>query len=339
MAETVLVTGAAGFIASHCLLELHRQGYALRGTLRSLDRAGEVRATLRKAAGEDVPVECFAADLTSDAGWNEATQGVDSVLHVASPLPRVLPKDANDLIAPARDGALRLLRAASRSGVRRVVMTSSTAAICYGRGQIDRPFTEADWSDPNGADNSAYTKSKTYAERAAWEFIRSNASPMELVTVNPGAVLGPVLEKDYGTSAEIVLKLLRGDFPGIPNFDFPIVDVRDVAALHVAALESREAAGRRFLCVSGNMTMTEIADVLRAHVPDRAARIPRRKFPDWVVRIASLFDPVTRAVAFELGIRRVCDTTQARELLGFTPRPVADAVRATADSLFAHGIV
>jgi dihydroflavonol-4-reductase len=258
---------------------------------------------------------------------------------VASPLPRVLPKDAQALIGPARDGALRLLRAATRAGVRRVVMTSSTAAICYGRGQIARPFTEADWSDPEGRDNSDYTRSKTYAERAAWEFVANEGRGLELVTVNPGAVLGPVLEKDYGTSAEIVLKLMTGAFPGIPDFDFPLVDVRDVAELHVAALESPDAAGQRFLCVSGNMTMQEIADVLRAHLPERAHKLPRWRLPHWLVRVASLFDPVTRGVVFELGIRRECDTSNAAKRLGFAPRSVADAVRATADSLVAQGLV
>ena len=337
--ETVLVTGGSGFIATHCLLALHRAGYALRATLRSLDRKTELDAVLRKAAGADVRVDWFAADLLRDAGWREAVTGAAAVLHVASPLPRVLPKDPAALIEPARDGALRLLRAASRAGVRRVVMTSSTAAICYGRGQIDRPYTEADWSDPEGADNSSYTRSKTYAELAAWEFMRKEGGALELVTVNPGAVLGPVLEKDYGTSPEIVLKLMTGAFPGIPDFDFPIVDVRDVADLHVSALRTPEAAGQRFLCVSGNMNMREIADVLRAHLPERASKLPRRRLPHWMVRAASLFDPVTRAVVFELGTRRECDTSQARRVLGFAPRPVAEAVRATADSLIAQGLV
>lgn len=337
--QTVLVTGGSGFIATHCLLALHRAGYALRATLRSLDRAAELERVLRGAHGDEVPVQWCQADLTRDAGWAEAVRGVDGVLHVASPLPRVLPKDPAALIEPARDGALRLLRAAARAGVRRVVMTSSTAAICYGRGQIARPFTEDDWSDPEGADNSSYTRSKTYAERAAWEFMRTEGGPMELATVNPGAVLGPVLEQDYGTSAEIVLKLLTGAFPGIPDFDFPLVDVRDVAELHVAALRHPQAAGQRFLCVSGNLSMREIAEVLRAHVPAQARKIPRRSLPHWMVRAASLFDPVTRAVVFELGIRRECDTKKARTLLGFAPRPVAEAVRATADSLLAHGIV
>ena len=337
--ENVLVTGGSGFVATHCLLALHRAGFRLRATLRSLERAREVEAVLRRAHGGDVPVSWFQADLTRDAGWAEATAGAAFVLHVASPLPRILPRDPAELIEPARDGALRLLRAASRSGVRRVVLTSSTAAICYGRGQIDRAFTEADWSDPESRDNSSYTRSKTYAERAAWEFMQREAGATQLTTINPGAVLGPVLERDYGTSAEIVLKLMTGAFPGIPDFDFPIVDVRDVADLHVAALRAPDAAGERFLCVGGNMTMHEMASVLRAHMPERANKLPRRSLPHWMVRAASLFDPVTRAVIFDLGIRRVCDTSKARRLLGFAPRPLADTVRDTADSLVAQGIV
>lgn len=338
--ETVLVTGGAGFVATHCLLALHRAGYALRATLRSLDRSADLLRVLHAANGSAVPVEFVAADLTRDGGWDDAVKGAHGVLHVASPLPRVLPKNPAELIEPARDGALRVLRAAARAGVKRVVMTSSTAAVCYGRGQIARAYTEADWSDPEGADNSSYTRSKTYAEKAAWEFMRSaEAGGLELATVNPGAVLGPVLEKDYGTSAEIVLKLLNGSFPGIPDFDFPIVDVRDVAGLHVAALRTPEAAGQRFLCVSGNLTMREMAAVLRTHVPAHAGKVPKRSLPNFLVRMASLFDPVTRAVVFELGIRRECDTSNATKRLGFTPRSVEDSVRATADSLIAHGLL
>jgi dihydroflavonol-4-reductase len=339
MSETVLVTGGSGFIATHCLLALHRAGYALHATLRSLERSRELDAILKAGHGGDVPVRWVAADLTRDAGWAEAVAGADFVLHVASPLPRVLPRDAAALIEPARDGALRLLRAAARAGVRRVVMTSSTAAVCYGRGQIDRPYSEADWSDPESRDNSSYTRSKTYAERAAWEFMEREGGAMQLATVNPGAVLGPVLEKDYGTSAELVLKLMKGDFPGIPDFDFPIVDVRDVADLHVAAMRHPAAAGQRFLCVSGNLDMRAIANVLATHMPERASKLPKRSLPHWLVRVASLFDPVTRAVVFELGIRRECDTSKAQRLLDFAPRPVADAVRATADSLVAQGLV
>lgn len=336
---TVLVTGGSGFIASHCILKLHAAGYAVRGTLRSLDRAPAIDNVLRQASGAAVPITWFAADLGAASGWQEALSGADYVLHVASPFPRVVPKNAAELIEPARDGALRVLRAAAAAGVKRVVMTSSMAAVVYGRGNIGRPFTEADWSDPAGSDNSAYTRSKTYAEHAAWDFAQSDDSGMELTTINPSAVLGPVLEKDYGTSAEIVLKLLKGDFPGLPRLGFALIDVRDVADLHIRAMTHPDAAGKRFLCANEFMWMEEIAAVLREHLPDYANKLPKRRLPNWAVRAAALFDPVTRGVTFELGIRRDCDTSQARKILGFAPRSNREAIHATADSLIAQRLL
>ena len=317
--QTVLVTGESGFVASHCVLKLHDAGHSIRATLRSLERASAIDEVLRRANGAAVPVAWFEADLGDAAGWQQAMAGVDYVLHIASPFPRVLPKTPEELIEPARDGALRVLRAAAAAGVKRVVMTSSTAAIVYGRGNIGRPFTEADWSDPDGADNSAYTRSKTFAERAAWDFMKSDTSGMQLTTINPGAVLGPVLEKDYGTSAELVLKLLKGDFPGLPRLGFPLIDVRDVADLHVRAMTHPDAPGKRFLCTNDFMWMEEVAAVLRAHLPDYANKLPTRRLPNWAVRAVALFDPVTRGVTFELGVRRDCDTSLARAVLGFAP--------------------
>jgi dihydroflavonol-4-reductase len=337
--ERVLVTGGSGFVATHCLLRLHQSGYTLRSTIRDPARSAHIDEVLARHAGAPVPVDWYQADLENDRGWREAVDGVDYVLHVASPLPRTMPKDPEALIRPARDGALRLLHAAAAVGVKRVVMTSSTAAVFYGYGDIGRPFTEADWSDPESSDNSIYTRSKTYAERAAWEFMSTSDTGMELTTINPSAVLGPVLERDYGTSAEIVLKLLNGSLPGLPRLGFPVVDVRDVADLHVRAMTHPEAAGERFLCASEFMWMEDMAEVLREHLPDRARRIPRRRLPDWLMRIAAMFDPVIRSVIFELGIRRQCDVTKARSVLGFSPRPGAEAVTATANSLVEHGIV
>ncbi len=337
--ERVLVTGGTGFVASHCLLALQEAGYALRATLRDPRRGGPVEEVLARQAGAPVPVQWCQADLTSDAGWREAVEGVDYVLHVASPLPRVLPKNAEELIRPARDGTLRVLRAAAEAGVRRVVLTSSSAAVIYGHGDIGRPFTEADWSDPESPDNSVYTRSKTYAERAAWEFMASGQTAMELTVINPVAVLGPVLEADYGTSAEIVLKLLNRSFPGLPRLGFPVVDVRDVADLHVRAMSHPGAAGERFLCASDFLWMAEMAEILRRRFPERAGDIPRRRLPDWLMRLAARFDPVVSGVIFELGIRRECDVSKARALLGFEPRPAAEAVVATAESLIAQGIV
>ncbi|MEE4361259.1 MAG: aldehyde reductase [Pseudomonadales bacterium] len=336
---TVLVTGASGFIAGHCILQLIEAGHAVRGTVRDLARSDRVRETLARQGADPQRISFVAADLSSDAGWSEAVSGVDQVLHVASPLPGAMPRDPDELIRPARDGTLRVLRAAKAAGVPRVVVTSSTAAICYGRGDPGRPFTEADWSDPDGADNSAYTRSKTLAERAAWHWLETEGEGLELVTVNPGLVLGPVLEQDYGTSAEAVLKLLNGDFPGTPRLGFPIVDVRDVAALHLLAMTHPAAAGQRFLATNGFCWMEEIATILRDAFPAYARRMPARRLPGWLVRLVSLFDPVTRGVLFELDVRRECDASKAQTMLGWSPRSPADAIRATGESLIAVGAV
>jgi len=336
--QCVLVTGGSGFIATHCLLQLHEAGYRLRATLRDKGRGSAIDGVLERAHGATVPVEWFEADLESDAGWREATAGVAFVLHVASPIPRSVPRHDDELIRPAREGALRVLRAAAGAGVQRVVMTSSTAAVFYGYGSTSRPFSEQDWSDPTSSDNSAYTRSKTYAERAAWEFMETQQD-LELTTINPGAVLGPVLERDYGTSAEIVLKLLNGDLPGLPRLGFPLVDVRDVAQAHLSAMTHPDAAGQRFLCANEFTWMEEIAAILREHLPDRAGRIPRRRLPNWLMRMSALFDPVVRSVTFELGVKRDVDSSKLHDVLGLELRSNRDAIIATADSLIAQGVV
>ena len=338
-ATTVLVTGASGFIASHCIIQLLDKGYRVRGTLRSLDRADGLRQVIASQTDPGDRLEFVVADLKGDDGWGQAVTGCSHVLHVASPIPRTAPKHPDELIVPARDGALRVLKAAAAAGVKRVVMTASTAAICYGHGNIGRPFTEEDWSDPDGADNSAYTRSKTIAERAAWDFIEQDASGLELVTINPGAVLGPVLEADYGTSAEIVVKLMNGDFPGTPRMGFPLVDVRDVADIHIRAMEQPEAAGNRFMAANEFMWMADVAAVLRQHRPDYARKIPTRGLPSWLVRTISLFDSVTRSVTFELDVRRDVTSDKARRMLGWSPRSNEEAIKATADSVVALGIV
>jgi len=334
----VLVTGASGFIASHCIIQLLKKGYVVRGTVRSLDRSASVREVIGKHVNVDnlAFVEC---DLSIDAGWDAAMQDCTFVLHVASPIPRSAPKDQNELIEPATQGALRALKAADLAGVKRFVMTASTASIAYGYGNTGKVFTEEDWSDPDGADNSAYTRSKTIAEKAAWNYVESSKTVMEFCTINPGAVLGPILESDYGTSAEIVLKLLTGDFPGIPALGYPLIDVRDVADLHIRAMESESSKNERFLCANEFMWMGEVAEILRETHPEYAKKLPKTKLPNWAVRLASLFDPVTRSVVFELGIIRNVDSSKAKNLLGWQPRSNREAIVATADTLIALGLV
>ena len=338
----VLVTGGSGYIAQFCIAHLIRDGWRVRTTLRSLAREAEVRtavATLVEGGGDRM--EFAAADLNGDKGWTDAAASCRSVLHVASPFPIVSPRDDEELVRPARDGALRVLRAARDAGVARVVMTASTAAVAYGHGGRREPFTEADWSDlANRADSSAYERSKTLAEQAAWDFVAREGGGLELVTVNPGAVLGPVLGRDLSASIEIVKKLLDGSLPGLPRIGFPLVDVRDIADLHVRAMVRPEAAGERFIGAGSFYWMADIARVLKARLPERVARrVPSRTLPDWLVRALALFDKTVRGRLYELSKERPVSSEKARRVLGWSPRPNDETILATAQSLIAHGLV
>ncbi|MGB7137606.1 MAG: aldehyde reductase [Acidobacteriaceae bacterium] len=339
--STVLVTGGSGFIASHAILQLLAAGHTVRATVRSLAREPEVRSTLWNAgASPDAPLTFFAADLEKDAGWPQAVAGCDYVLHVASPFPSSVPKDPNDLIRPAREGALRVLRAARDAGVRRVVLTSSFAAIGYGHPARSTPFTEADWTDPASPDALPYVQSKTLAERAAWDFIAREGGNLELAAVNPVGVFGPVLNGDFATSILIVQRMLQGALPGLPKLWFGAVDVRDVAGLHLLAMTHPAARGERFLAVAGDfLSMLEIATILRAHFGPAAGRVPTRQFPNWLVRLAALRDPGVKQVLPELGKRRNATSAKAQRLLGWQPRSAQDAIIATAESLFRLNLV
>jgi dihydroflavonol-4-reductase len=336
----VLVTGGSGYIAGFCILKLLDEGWAVRGTLRTLSKEAAARVVLSEAGADSERLAFVSADLSSDAGWADAVRGMDYVLHVASPLPTTTPRNDDELVVPARDGTLRVLRAARDAGVKRVVVTSSTAAICYGRGSREVPYTEEDWTDPtNLADTSAYVRSKTLAERAAWAFCEREGGVMQLATVNPGAVLGPVLGPDFSASIELVRKLMDGSIPGCPRIGFTVVDPRDLADLHVRAMTSSAAAGQRFLGVSEFYWMLDIARVLRARLPALAARVPRWQIPDVVARLATLFDRELASIGFELGKVRRADAAKAKRLLDWSSRPAADSVVDCAQSLAARGLV
>jgi dihydroflavonol-4-reductase len=339
--ELVLVTGGSGFIGAHCILQLLDAGYPVRTTVRSLQREADVRAMLKTGGAEPGEALSFAAaDLMSDAGWPEAVAGCNYVLHVASPFPASAPKHENELIVPAREGALRVLRAARDAGVKRVVLTSSFAAIGYGTELTDRPFSEESWTDPSGSDVGAYVKSKTLAERAAWDFVAREGGALELSVVNPVGVFGPVLGPDYSTSIQIVQRLMDGAMPGCPRLSFGIVDVRDVADLHLRAMTNPAAKSERFLAVAGDfMTIQEIAHVLRARMGDAARRVPTRVLPDWLVRLVSLFDASVGLIVPELGNFKNATNEKARRLLGWTPRSNEDSIIATAQSLVRLGLL
>jgi dihydroflavonol-4-reductase len=336
----VLVTGGSGYIAGFCISQLLKEGWRVRTTLRSLSRQAEVRASISRIANIE-NLEFVAANLESDTGWAEALAGCQYVMHVASPLPSHTSSDDNILVRPARDGALRVLAAAQQAGIKRVVMTASTAAIAYGHGGRSKPFDESDWSDEtNRADTSAYERSKTIAERAAWKWLSDQApGGVELVTINPGAVLGPILGRDYSASIDIVKKLLDGSVPGLPRFGWPLVDVRDIADLHYRAMINPTAASQRFIGAGPFFWMADIARVLRTQMPSLAGKVPTRTLPDFLLRGLAWFDPVIRERLFELGKERPVVADKAKAMLGWAPRSNEESIIATAESLLAEGII
>jgi len=337
----VLVTGGSGFIGANCILGLLARGHQVRSTVRSLRREADARAMLKRGGADPGDrLAFFAADLEDDAGWREAAAGCDYVLHVASPFPANVPNDENELIVPAREGTLRVLRAARDAGVKRAVLTSSFAAVGYGHEPRTKPFDEHDWTNLDDGRLSPYVKSKTLAERAAWDFIAKEGGALELTVVNPVGVLGPVLGPDYSTSILIVQRLMDGALPGCPRLCFGVVDVRDVADLHIRAMTHPAAKGERFLAVAGDfISMLDIAKVLKARMGEAARRVPIRQVPNWLVYLAALRDPAARQIIPELGKIKNASAEKAERLLGWTPRSREDAVVATAESLMRLGLL
>jgi nucleoside-diphosphate-sugar epimerase len=341
MSNTILVTGGSGFIGSHCILQLLAAGHQVRTTVRSLKREGDVRAMLKEGgAAPGDRLSLLAADLENDAGWPEAVAGCEYVLHVASPFPASVPKHEDELIIPAREGALRVLRASRDAGVKRVVLTSSFAAIGYGQAPQEKPFNETNWTDPNAADVLPYAKSKTLAERAAWDFIAKEGGNLELSVVNPVGVFGPVLGPDYSTSILFVQRMMDGAVPGCPQLYFGAVDVRDVADLHLRAMTGPAAKGERFLAVAGDfLSVLEMAKILKRRMGAAAKRVPTRQLPNWLVRIAALRDPAVKQILPELGKRKNGTNEKAKRLLGWAPRSSEEAIVATAESLVQLGLL
>jgi dihydroflavonol-4-reductase len=336
--EQVLVTGGSGFVGSQVILQLLKTGHDVRTTVRSLDREAGLRGMLKAAGVESSGRLTFlAANLEHDQGWAEAAAGCGYVIHVASPMPAAAPRNEDDVIRPARDGVLRVLKAARDAKVRRVVMTSSCGAIYYGHPPRTTPFDETSWTDIDG-DMSAYVRSKAIAERAAWDFMSTDGGSLELTTINPSGIFGPILGPDFSSSIELVTRLMNG-MPGVPRLYFGVVDVRDVADLHIRAMAHPSARGERFIATSGDlMSMLAIARVLREHLGSRAKRVPTRQLPNWLVRFAALFQPTLRPLLPLLDSTRRATSEKAERVLGWRPRPPQEAILATAESLIRFGI-
>jgi nucleoside-diphosphate-sugar epimerase len=322
-------------------LQLLAAGYTVRTTVRSLEREADVRAMLKVGGAEPGErLTFYAADLLKDDGWAAAMKGCEYVLHVASPFPARVPDDENEIIRPAVDGTVRVLRAARDGGARRVVLTSSFAAIGYGQRQQDKPFTEANWTNLKGKDVLPYVKSKTLAEHEAWNFMGRERGSLELTVVNPVGVFGPVLGPDLSTSILIVQRLLEGAVPGCPKIWFGAVDVRDVADLHLRAMTHPEAKGDRFLAVAGDfVSFREIAAILKSRMGEWGKRVPTMQLPNWIVRLVAMRDPAAKQIVPELGKRKNATSAHAQTLLGWKPRSREDAIVATAESLVALGLV
>jgi nucleoside-diphosphate-sugar epimerase len=325
--STVLVTGGTGFIAGHCILQLLAAGHTVRTTIRSQESQQAVESILATpGSGTTCAVRCFSADLRSDSGWSEAIRGSDYVLHVASPLPGDSPASDDDLLLPAREGTLRVLRAAAEARVQRVVITSSFSAISYAARPDGWQFTESDWTLPDRKGITAYTRAKSAAERAAWHFVNTNHGSLEIAVVNPVRVLGPTLSPRVPKSMRSVCRLLRGGLPGVPRTHFGVVDVRDVAALHILAMVHPAARNQRFIAAAGDLTMADLARMLRQCVGEDANKIPTRELPNWVIRLAALRMRSLRNVLPELGRYAPTNSTKASQMLGWQPRSLQETV-------------
>lgn len=332
----VLVTGIGGFIGKHVARELLAAGHDVRGTLRDAGRAAALRRLLVPLARGGT-LSLAGADLLADAGWAEAMAGVDAVVHVASPFPLQAPRIEADVVRPAVEGTLRVLRAARSAGVRRFVQTSSTVAIAYGHAPGDHHFTAADWTVPDGPGTTGYARSKTLAERAARDFVARDGAGMHYTSINPGMVWGPLLDHDYGASAALIAKIVGGAYPALPRLQIMAVDVRDVALLHRLAVERDIAPGGRYIAVAGAPWLSEIGRALKDGLGAAGRKVPVRQLPDLVVRCAALFDKTLAEAVPLLGRRMTFDSGPVLRDFGLSFIPASAAALAMAQSLLACG--
>jgi dihydroflavonol-4-reductase len=338
--KKVLLTGITGFLGSHTAIQFLEKDYEVLGTVRNINRAKQIHDIISKYTLKAGNLSFAEAELEDSEIWESLTRGVDYVQHIASPFPRELPKDEEELIKPAREGVLNVLKAAAKNGVKRVVLTSSAAAIVYGKKKGNRSgiYNEENWTAlENTRDLTPYIKSKTLAESAAWEFMQKETTGMELTTVCPGAILGPVLEQDFGTSANIVIKTLDGSIPALPDIGFDIVDVRSVADLLIKAMENPVAANKRYVAANGFYRFKEVAQVLKNNYPDK--KVSNRIMPNFFTRLFSNFDPSLKPILIDLGQERKLDSSKAKKELNWKPILAKEAILSCAESVVQQGLV
>lgn len=338
MSDLIVVTGITGFLGSQLARTALDAGYRVRGTLRDPSRADRIEAALAATGAPVEHLEFAALDLTSDAGWTDALAGARFLLHAASPFVTTMPRDPQELIGPAVAGTERAIGAALAAGVERIVLTSSSVTITHGRGRHGKShLTAADWIDEHDGPKTAYAESKTRAERRAWELVADD--PRRLSVINPGFITGPTLDDDPGTSGATILRFLRGNIPLAPDLSLHVVDVRDAAEVHLAALTDPGAAGQRIPAAFDLVDIHGIGQILAASHPAYARRMPRFRVPDWMIRAYALIDGDMRANVSELGYRPTLDTTLARQLLGHPPISAATSIADMADGFLARGLV
>ncbi len=332
---TVLVTGGTGFVGGHVILQLLQKGYHVQTTLRSLSRKGEVVDMIKTGGITDLSrLSFFETDLLKDDNWDEAMKGCGYVLHVASPIFLRLPENEDEMIKPAVEGVIRVLKAARNAGVKRVVMTSNFGAVGYSHKDRTIPITEENWTDPNEKGLSAYNKSKVMAELAAWDFMRREGGELELSVINPMAILGPSLSPKLSSGFELLLQVLNGTMKTIPDIHLGIVDVRDVADLHIRAMLHPDAKNQRFLALSGGtMSLLQISRFLKKEMPGISKRASLLPMPTWILRVASIFSKRARAILPLAGIYRNASNEKAKTLLGWMPRSNEEAILGTVSSL------
>jgi len=337
--DQVLVTGGSGFIASNCIAGLLKKGYRVKTSLRSLNRIPEVKQLLSVAGITDFePLSFVQADLSVEAAWITAVEGCRYVIHPASPTPNFTAKHEDEFIVPAVNGVLYVLRAAKAAGVERVVLTSAFGAICYGTDN-QSPYTEEDWTDLS-KDVPAYPKSKTMAEKAAWDYVKGEGKSLELAAINPVGVLGPVLGADFSHSIQFISQMLNGQLKGVPKIKSVYVDVRDVADLHIMAMTDPKANGERFLATSGeSISLLDIANIIRQEFGEKAAKVPKKEIPNWILKIVGLFNPQVKLILPLLGMVKGASHAKATRLLGWHPKSNKEAIIATAESLIRLGLV